>query len=617
MPSQPGVLCRYASCLEIGIMSRTLELESLCAELFNPGERSLSPDGATWLVTLPVGGLTHLFTMPVEGGYPRQITSGLKGFSHPSWSPDGKRLCADSRGGVYIMDSDGGNARELTRHPAGDSWATWFPDGRRIMFGSRRQGWTQAYALPADEDQPAQCITPLPLEFKNARISPDGTRVAAYAQSREDVRRVEVWVFAVDGKAAPVCVTPPGDYREHMHEWCSDSRTLLLLSEGPGDDWVRVWRVEVSDPHRKRTPLTSGPREDGRPIVSKDGARFAFTRNADGVSELWTGDARSGVCAAIDTPAGVIEPLTFSADNRVLYVNRNSPTDIPHLARIDLATGRLTALTHTQPPGHSAEDFITPERIHFNTRAGFTVGAYLWTPRTVAAGEVKKAPLILHAHGGPPVQTRFRWDAGFQWLAAQGYGVLDFDYRGSCGYGRTFRRALYGHWGSADVEDTLDAVAWARDHVSWADQERLAIRGSSYGGYMVLLALTQHPSLFRCGLNACGVTEVSELARTCNASERIATILQMGDPDSNQEAYRRASPVYRVENIQAPLLVNHGRQDVTVTLAQSELLIQQMKIHGKFVDFKYYDGEGHSLSRPETRVDCLQRETAFLKAHLT
>src|SRR6185295_2858155 len=174
--------------------------------------------------------------------------------------------------------------------------------------------------------------------------------------------------------------------------------------------------------------------------------------------------------------------------------------EIPHLARIDLASGRMSVLSPTQPPGYSASDFLTPQRIHFKTRAGFTVGAHLWTPRSVSSGAAKKAPMIMTAHGGPPVHTRFRWDAAHQWLAAQGYGILDFDYRGSSGYGRTFRRAGYNNWGSADIEDALDATEWACTQLPWVDRENLAIRGASYGGYMVMLALTQHPTLFRCGL---------------------------------------------------------------------------------------------------------------------
>ena len=199
---------------------------------------------------------------------------------------------------------------------------------------------------------------------------------------------------------------------------------------------------------------------------------------------------------------------------------------------------------------------------------------------------------------------------------AAGFAVLDVDFRGSTGYGRTFRIANHGEWGHADVHDVIDAARWAAEQ-PWADG-RLAIYGGSYGGYVVLCALVEEPSMWRAGVDLFGDSEIAESYRHGDRPGRLDMHRMMGSPDdvARAETFRRGSPVYRAERIEAPLLIIHGRKDKRVVPLMTERMIEALEIEGKRYEVTWYDEEGHGWERRENRRDAFQRTLAFLKTNV-
>ena len=168
-----------------------------------------------------------------------------------------------------------------------------------------------------------------------------------------------------------------------------------------------------------------------------------------------------------------------------------------------------------------------------------------------------------------------------QLLVAEGFAFLDVDFRGSTGYGRAFRLANHDEWGHADVHDLIDAARWAAEQ-PWSDG-RLAIYGGSYGGYMVLCALVEEPALWRAGVDLYGDSEIAESYRHGDRLGRLDLHKMMGSPDDAERAavYRRGSPVYRAERIEAPLLILHGRKDKRVVPLMTERMVEALEIEGK------------------------------------
>jgi dipeptidyl aminopeptidase/acylaminoacyl peptidase len=225
-------------------------------------------------------------------------------------------------------------------------------------------------------------------------------------------------------------------------------------------------------------------------------------------------------------------------------------------------------------------------------------------------------PTIVWAHGGPTGQSFRAFFPLKQLLVAEGFAVLDVDFRGSTGYGRTFRQANHDEWGHGDVHDLIDAGRWAAAQ-PWSDG-RLAIYGGSYGGYMVLSALVDEPTMWRAGVDLFGDSEIAESYRRGDRIGRRDLHRMMGSPDdpSRAEIYRRGSPVYRAERIEAPVLIIHGRKDKRVVPLMTEKMVEALEIEDKFYEVRWYDEEAHGWERRENRRDAFERTLAFLKTHV-
>jgi len=257
------------------------------------------------------------------------------------------------------------------------------------------------------------------------------------------------------------------------------------------------------------------------------------------------------------------------------------------------------------------------ERVKLTARDGLSLEGTLWRPADATGRRgSKKVPVVLYPHGGPAWQA-YRGFAPFKLLLVrEGFAVLDIDFRGSTGYGRAFRIANYNEWGHADTHDMIDAAHWAQEQ-PWSDG-RLAIYGGSYGGYLVLSALVEEPGIWRAGIDLYGDSEIAESFRHGDRPGRIDLGRQMGSPDdpARAEFYRRGSPVYRAERIEAPLLILHGRKDKRVVPLMTERMVEALEIEGKHHEVHWYDEEGHGWENRENRRDAFGRILAFLKKHV-
>ena len=266
--------------------------------------------------------------------------------------------------------------------------------------------------------------------------------------------------------------------------------------------------------------------------------------------------------------------------------------------------------------------WIDPEQmslmqpIAFTARDGMDIRGYVTIPKARQEGE--KVPLIVNPHGGPfGVRDFWGFNPEHQFFASRGYAVVQVNYRGSGGYGRSFEQAGYGKWAQEMQNDVSDAVTYLVEE-GIADPERVCIYGASYGGYATMAGLVFTPELYRCGINYVGVTDVALLFDSMPKSwEPMKEFMkvQIGDPED--EAFMESiSPISHVENIDDPLLIVHGERDPRVVIEHATKLRRELKRHEKSYEWLVKGNEGHGFSKEKNRLELYKTMDAFLATNL-
>ena len=639
--------------------SSNLSVETIVA-VDAPREFRLHPRDRQVAYTAEAAGARQLFTLSLRGGYPTQLTASEKPVSDPQWSPDGRRLAFVRDDEIWVVEADGSRQTRVVAKPGGGRGPRWSPDGRRLAFLSRRRGWSQVWLIdapvprrgrPANDPKPPRpaVLTEPGIDVDAFEWSPDGARVAVMGQRGvEDLETSQIALVDVaDGTARVVAGERSVDVGAR---WLPDG-SLLYVSDADG--WFQVVRLTADG--RDRIVLTAGEREHGEPggdvgyapLPSPDGSRFVHVEVHDGFQDLVVGDLSGAAPAKRGRGRPPKSPRTVSAAAAGSRINpwdgvwrsvgwladgawiaavgerETSPQDLWLLPVPGVAPegSRPRQITDSMPA--VLRSALSPgrvpvgERVTITARDGLRVEGTLWRP-SGATGKRggKRVPTIIYPHGGPTSQSFRSFQPFKQVLVAEGFALFDVDFRGSTGYGRSFRLANHDEWGHADVFDLIDAARWATQQ-SWSDG-RLAIYGGSYGGYMVLCALVEEPAMWQAAVDLYGDSEIAESYRHGDRTGRLDLQKMMGSPDdlARAEIYRRGSPVYRAERIETPLLILHGRKDKRVVPLMTERMVQALEIEGKVHEVHWYDDEGHGWERRDNRRDAYGRILAFLKTHL-
>ena len=192
---------------------------------------------------------------------------------------------------------------------------------------------------------------------------------------------------------------------------------------------------------------------------------------------------------------------------------------------------------------------------------------------------------------------------------SRGFAVLDLNYRGSTGFGREYRRALYGQWGIADVEDAVAGAAWLAEQ-GLADPARLIIRGGSAGGYTTLAALAFHDG-FSAGASHFGISDIEALARDTHKFESRYLDQLIGPYPERADLYRERSPINHLEGFTAPLLLLQGLDDPVVPPNQSEMIFEALKSKGVPTAYRAFEGEADGFRKAQNQIRALEAELYF------
>lgn len=278
---------------------------------------------------------------------------------------------------------------------------------------------------------------------------------------------------------------------------------------------------------------------------------------------------------------------------------------------------KLDSIFLAQPELNKYE--LSPMKaIKFQSRDGMTIHGYLTMPLP-NANESSEAPaLVLLVHGGPWARDVWGFRPEVQWLANRGYAVLQVNFRGSIGYGKDYYNAGDRQWSLKMHDDLIDAKRWLIKEGKVA-QNKVAIFGTSYGGYATLVGLAFTPDEFVCGVDVVGPSNLVTLLSSIPPywdPVKAQFKKRVGDVETEKEFLESCSPLFKAHEIKAPLLIAQGAQDPRVKQAESDQIVAAMRKNSQEVEYLLIEDEGHGFAKPENRLRFYKMAEEFLAKHL-
>lgn len=595
-------------------------------------------------------------------------------------SPDGTRIAYlapwQNRLNVWVQDvDDDATARCVTADETRSVYIYRWTDNPRWMLYMQDSGGDEnwhVYRVDLENpDTPAVDLTPFPgtrASFELPKRLPGKAIVQINKRNPDlfDVYELDIatgeltlraenpgnvvtWLSGPSGDLFTNTLTAEGDVE--ISYWDPATRSLRPVKVYDGSDYpLGIFPVTVT-PDGKGIWLPSYENSDRSRLVAVDVAAGTETE-IDSHPTFDVGNQmvlpspfilcpRTGELIGVRYygERQVIHPLdsNFAAvlDNLV----KLSDGDLASVSADDRGQRWVVSFTHDRDPwatylyDHSTGESrllfrpyarLDPEKlapmtpVTITSRDGLDLHAYLTLPVGI---EPRDLPLVLLVHGGPWARDCWGFQPDVQLLANRGYAVLQVNFRGSTGYGKAFTKAAIGEFAGKMHDDLIDAVDWAVKQ-GYADRDKVAIYGGSYGGYAALVGVTFTPDVFAAAIDYVGISSLANFMRTLPNVARpfLATNWHtyVGDPrDPAQESDMLArSPITKVDQIRTPLLVIQGANDSRVVQAESDNLVEALRARGVEVEYMVKADEGHGFLNPDNQIDMNHAVERFLAQHL-
>jgi dipeptidyl aminopeptidase/acylaminoacyl peptidase len=588
---------------------------------------------------------------------PRQITFAWESDHDPRWSPDGKNIAFIStrpdltqppppeeeenppKEQVWILPADGGEAYRLTNTREGVRDFRWTPDSAAIIFLTsearlqpmqfahddarkrkvdpvvehqdklRRQFWVVSL-----EDRKPEMIYTGDFGISEFEVSPDGKRLVFntnYTGEPNDYHQYDLHLLELETEEEPRRLTDrPGS--ETSPRWSPDGDHIAFLSAiEPAMSYSQdcVWTV----------PATGGSPRNLFESVDYDAEEIAWARDGKSLLAI-VADRTRNPLVRIDI-VGTVRPMTdagpiscgdlHAGESGAVVAIAEDDRSVPEVYLFE-QDGERRALTEFGKDFLERYELPRIEVVRWQSDGGEIEGLLVY-PSNYEEG--RRYPLIAQIHGGPKGHAQNTLRSYYQhpvW-AAEGYVILQPNFRGSAGYGNAFATANRRDLGGGDFRDIMAGV----DHVielGIADPERMGIMGGSYGGYMANWAIG-HTDRFAAAISKFGM--FSLITSTANSELSRWELEYLGAPYwEDPEIYRQCSPSTYVDRIKTPVLIIHGEGDANTFISNSKEMYQALRARGVTVEFAHYPREGHGLREPGHKLDEMRRCLAWFDRFL-
>ena len=543
---------------------------------------------------------------------------------------------------VWAMDRDGGNARQLSFHSEKVAFLRRSPTDERLIWGIDAGGDELQQFQMLEPGKALRALTANPEAIHDfGAWSADGARVA-YATNDRDARFHDICVLDIESggrirvyegtgilsvsawKSDGAVLVMMEDYSSiDQRIWLLDPRTgaarmvarpsptrysgvrfvadggLMGITDHGGVEFMRLCRIDAQSGAVTEVFAPQGRDVEGF-AISPDGAWLATIENDRGYAVLRVGPLGGERPAVSGVPVGIVSELAWAPDSASLAFTAQGPTAPPGL--FVWQGGVVTALAVPDPlagSGIAGPDLVGFDLVGWTSFDGLAIPG--WYARPKGPQPAAGYPAVVWVHGGPASQTRANFRADMQLLLDQGFAVLMPNMRGSTGYGRAYLEADEVEKRPDMMKDLAAGRAWLAGQPG-IDPARIGIMGQSYGGWVVLAAVTMQPDLWKAAVNYYGIADFVTLLERTGKWRRDHRAREYGFPETDGALFQEISPIHGVGNVVAPLLVLHGDRDPRVPMHESDQFVAAMEERQKKVRYEKFDYAGHGFIRPEHRT---------------
>ena len=563
-------------------------------------------------------GIYNAYAIPVDGGDLIQLTHSTDNSIFAiRYFPDGERfLYTSDQGGnelnhIYVRAPDG-TVTDLT---SGDSlkaiYLGWAQDDRSFFVGTneRDSRFFDVYEYDASTYE-REMIYKNEEGYDFRAISPDKRYIAL----SKTVTNADSDIYLYDRNPGTMTLITDDDdeVQNYAQTFSRDGGYLYFLTDKDDEFQYLVRHILESS---KREIVEKVNWDIWYAYLSKKGKYLVVGINNDARTELRIYDAATMErIPSPEIPAGDITSVAIAPDElrMVFYISRSRmPPDLFYFK----FGGEPVQLTRSLNPNINPDDLVEGKIVRFNSYDGLEIPGILY--KSHQASVENKVPALVWVHGGPGGQARIGYRALFQYLVNHGYAIFDINNRGSSGYGKTFFHLDDRKHGEADLGDVVASKQMLAE-IDYIDPDRIGIIGGSYGGYMVLAALTFQPDVFDAGVDLFGISNWYRTVQSIPPwweSFREGLEKELGKFD-DEAFFKAKSPLFHAENIRKPLIVLQGANDPRVLKMESDEIVEAVRANGVPVEYIVFEDEGHGFVKKENQERGYEAILQFLNQYL-
>lgn len=578
------------------------------------------PVGGGLYITTRFGETSQVHRVDRPMGARQQLTFFPEPIRGAAVSPDPARpgfLFLKDIGGsefyqVFWFDARSGQSSLLTDGTSRHGSVVFSPSGRRLAyFGTGRNGtdW-DIYVAEASSPDKARRVLEATGSFSPLDWASDERRllVGRYVSINES------YLYVLDTETGELREVNPSEEKiaYGTSVFSRDGRSVYLTSD-EGSEFQRLRRYDLET--GRQTVLTESIPWDIEELeLSREGDRLAFTANQGGVKTLYLLDTTSGRFEQVQgLPQGIISGLDFHPAGTHLAFTADTPATPGDVFTLRLADGNLERWTRSEVGGLDTSTFVEPTLIEFPTFDGRKIPAFYYRPKGPGP-----RPVVIMIHGGPESQYTPSFSATVQYFVTEmGLAVLAPNVRGSSGYGKSYLLLDNG----TKREDSVKDIGALLDYIAAQpelDENRVAVFGGSYGGYMVLASMTHFADRLAAGIDVVGISNFVTFLENTQDYRRDLRRAEYGDErDPEMRAHlERISPTNNARKITDPLLVVQGLNDPRVPATESEQMVDVIRTNGGTVWYLLAKDEGHGFRKKGNRDVYTQAVVLFLERFL-